>query len=93
MRWYIDTPIKTAVLTTGNFRQLKTRLTWEIQANNWPNPQKNLRSDAYSIKEKGRSEVEATECPYKKTQPTNQVTPVRLIGWVSKVPCLGKPDD
>ena len=35
----MDTPIKTAALATGNFRQLDTRLTWDIQANNWPNPQ------------------------------------------------------
>lgn len=39
IRWYKDTPIKTAALATGNFRRLKTRLTWDIQANNWPNPQ------------------------------------------------------
>ena len=35
----MDTPIKTAAYTTGYFRQLDTRLTWDIQANNWPNPQ------------------------------------------------------
>ena len=35
----MDTPIKTAALATGNFRQLDTRLTWDIQANNRPNPQ------------------------------------------------------
>ncbi|HCG61751.1 MAG TPA: hypothetical protein DEV22_04980 [Collinsella sp.] len=38
IRWYKDTPIKTAALATGNFRQLDTRLTWDIQANNRPNP-------------------------------------------------------
>ena len=85
IRWYIDTPIKTAAYTTGNFRRLKTRLTWEIQANNWPNPQKNPRPDAYPIKEKGHSDVEATECP--KKNPAGQPgSPVRLAGWVSEVP-------
>lgn len=39
IRWYKDTPIKTAALATGNYQQLNTRLTWDIQANNWPNPQ------------------------------------------------------
>lgn len=31
IRWYKDTPIKTAALATGNFQQLNTRLTWEFK--------------------------------------------------------------
>ncbi|ATP54148.1 hypothetical protein CSV91_06090 [Collinsella aerofaciens] len=36
--------------------------------------------------------MEATECP-KKTQPINQVVPVRLIDWVFEVPQVAAKEE
>lgn len=36
--------------------------------------------------------MEATECP-KKSQPINQVAPVRLIGWVFEVPQVAAKEE
>lgn len=82
----MDTPIKTAVLTTDNFEQLKTRLTWNIQANNWPNPQQVPGQTGIQSKGKGAPVWRQRSARGKPGRPGGPVRPAGRASGVRRIP-------